>query len=139
PLSIHHASFYATICMPNENIQWKPFCYNLRSWEAQEPVPPEVAKRKDAENKCEGIVNCIMNVRYVAFDLVTEVFDEEKGAMTRMKQIIQMKFSSDVPLLSRLLSVCYQGIGTYKKQPYVATICTDVMDFERENPPPPTP
>jgi hypothetical protein len=124
PLSVDYFVGYAFICNHNPKENWKPYCYNLRTWQSVEAAPlinPDPA--------CLGIPNCKINVNNVAFDLVSEVHDEQEGKTTRQKTLIHLKFTRDVPFLSRLVSACFQGMGKYRNQPYVATVCTDVINF----------
>jgi hypothetical protein len=126
-ISLYNWLSYATACFPSPQYSWKPECYNLRTWDSVEDAPEFVRKKQD----CGGLPNCKMNIKNVAYDLVAEVKDADNGSISRQKTIFTLKFSKDVPYLSRLVSACYQGLGKYQDQPYIATICTDVNDFNR--------
>lgn len=122
-LSIHNYIIYSQACYANAN--WNPSCHNLSYWETVEDPPPFVKN----DPQCRGLSPCQIRVRYVQFDLVSEVEDESRGSLIRQKTLMRMKFSPDVPYLARLLSLCYQGTGKYENQPYVATVCNDVDNF----------
>jgi hypothetical protein len=127
PISLHTYVLYATACFHDETIDWKPYCYNLKTSESLEPAPYFVAQKPD----CGGLKDCKMKVTKISYDLVSELADSETGRVTRQKNIIVLKISRDLPYLSRFVSVCFQGMGSFNQQPYVATVCTDVVDFER--------
>lgn len=129
-LSVHNMLTYLLACRPDPASGWNPTCYNLRTWTSVEPAPVFLQK----EPGCGGLSNCQMNVRHVAYDLVSEVNDEQNGTRVRMKTLIHVQMSPDVPYLSRLTSLCFQGLGKYQDTPYVATVCTDVTRFERGTP-----
>ncbi len=129
-LGVHNMVGYLLACAPEPQSNWFPSCYNLRAWTSLEPAPVFLRN----ETGCGGLVNCQMNVRHVAYDLVTDVNDEKTGSRLRMKTLIHLQMSPDVPYLSRLTSLCFQGLGKYEDIPYVATVCTDVTRFERGTP-----
>lgn len=129
-LSVHNMLTYLLACRPDPASGWNPTCFNLRTWTSFEAAPVFLLK----EPGCGGLANCQMNVRHVAYDLVSEVNDEQNGTRVRMKTLIHVQMSPDVPYLSRLTSLCFQGLGKYQDTPYVATVCTDVTRFERGTP-----
>ncbi len=129
-LSVHNMLTYLLACRPDPASGWNPTCFNLRTWTSVESAPVFLQK----EPGCGGLSNCQMNVRHVAYDLVSEVIDEQNGTRVRMKTLIHVQMSPDVPYLSRLTSLCFQGLGKYEGTPYVATVCTDVTRFERGTP-----
>ena len=99
-LSIHNMLTYLLACRPDPASGWNPTCYNLRTWTSLEPAPVFLQK----EAGCGGLTNCQMNVRHVAYDLVSEVNDEQNGTRLRLKTLIHVQVSPDVPYLSRLTS-----------------------------------
>lgn len=126
-LSIDYFIGYALACNARPEYKWKPYCYNLRSWKSVEAAPMFTREKPN----CRDLPNCQINVSNIAYDLVSEVIDEDTGSTARQKTKIHLKFSKDLPFLSRLVSACFQGMGKYNNQPYVATVCTEVSDFER--------
>ncbi len=128
PISFYNFVIYATACIPNAEIDWTPYCYNLKTWQSVEKIPD------GKNNGCPGLTDCKANIKHVAYDLVTEIKDLETGTRTRQKNKIHLKFTQDLPYLSRLVSLCFQGMGTYNKEPYLATVCTDVLDYDPDGP-----
>lgn len=126
-LSVHNMLTYFLACKPDPSVGWNPSCYNLRTWTSLAPAPIFLRNVPG----CGGLVNCQMNVKHLAYDLVVEVKDDANGATVRTKTLIHLQMSPDVPYLSRLTSLCFQGLGKYAGTPYVATVCTDVIKFER--------
>ena len=129
-LSVHNMLTYLLACRPDPASGWNPTCYNLKTWTSVEAAPVFLQR----EPGCGGLVNCQMNVRHLAYDLVSEVNDAQNGTRVRMKTLIHLQMSPDVPYLSRLTSLCFQGLGKFESTPYVATVCTDVTRFERGTP-----
>ena len=129
-ISLHNYILYATACFQNEDIQWRPYCYNLKSTETLEPAPYYIAQKPN----CGGLPDCKMRVTQINYDLVSEYADPSSGRVSRQKNLITLKISRDLPYLSRFVSLCFQGMGSFNKQPYVATVCTDVVDFDRGTP-----
>jgi hypothetical protein len=109
-LSIHNMLTYYKACEPAPQYNWFPSCFNLRSWTSLEPAPLFLLNNPKEPN-CGGLKNCQMNVNHVAFDLVSEVYDQEHNSTNRVKTLFHLQFSPDVPYLSRLVSLCFQGLN----------------------------
>lgn len=130
PLSFETALGLTQVCRKGDN--WDVTCFNLRSWEATEAAPELLTHRDD----CEGLVNCQIRKRYVAFSMVLKSVDANTSTETRTKMNYTLGFSDDVPLLSRLTDFCYQGIGSVQDLKFPLVVCQRVRDFRRGTPVP---
>lgn len=126
PISIQNVMAYMTACIPDPKNGWNPSCFNLKTWDSV-GTAPDLNK-----NGCPGLTNCKINIRNISFDLVSTT--SANGTQTRHKTSFKFKFTRDLPYLSRLVSLCFQGMGAYNKQPFVATVCTEVTDYDPGTP-----
>jgi hypothetical protein len=119
-LGVHKFALYSTACYPDAAINWNPSCYNFKVWDSLEPAPEFAAKQPG----CRGLKDCKMRVTNISYDL----FSEGK------RSPIKIQISRDLPYLSRFVSDCYTGSGTYQNETFESTVCTKVSDFESASP-----
>lgn len=125
PLSVELAEQLLYACAKGKN--WDVTCYNLKTWDSEEPAPPQVASRPG----CEGLANCVWRQKNISFDLVLTEENPQTRVKTRSKAKYHIKFSHDVPYLSRITEFCYQGIAGTNNSQFPVTICQKIRNFRR--------
>lgn len=113
------------VCLKGAN--WDVSCHNLSVTETVEAAPPQVA----AQTNCAGLTNCQWKKKVVSFDLIVDSSDPASGASIHSKANYTLKISDDVPYLSRLTDLCYQGISSSNGQQVPVRMCQTIKNFIR--------